>query len=93
MTSLLAVLDARIADAIAGACDRLIGGELREQFVTDFIPGDAGTSRPMNGRIRATSYAKFASVIGGPLPSAPVSRSYGNGCLIWSGASMSHSSG
>ncbi len=48
MTSLLAVLDARIADAIVGACDRLIAGELREQFVTDFIPGGAGTSSHMN---------------------------------------------
>ena len=48
MTSLLAVLDARIADAIVGACDRLVAGELREQFVTDFIPGGAGTSRHMN---------------------------------------------
>jgi aspartate ammonia-lyase len=33
----LGVLDAEIADAIIGACDRLIAGDLREQFVTDFI--------------------------------------------------------
>ena len=31
-------LDGNIANAIIGACDRLIAGELGEQFVTDFIP-------------------------------------------------------
>ena len=44
----LGVLDARIADAIVGACDRLIAGEMRDQFVTDFIQGGAGTSTNMN---------------------------------------------
>jgi aspartate ammonia-lyase len=44
----LGVLDARIANAIAGACDRLIAGEMRDQFVTDFIQGGAGTSTNMN---------------------------------------------
>jgi len=44
----LCVLDARIADAIAGACDRLIAGEMVDQFVTDFIQGGAGTSTNMN---------------------------------------------
>src|SRR5512144_1146853 len=44
----LGVLDAGIADAIAAACDRLIAGEMREQFVTDFIQGGAGTSTNMN---------------------------------------------
>src|SRR5512141_2339888 len=44
----LGVLDAKIAEAIIGACDRLIAGELREQFVTDFIQGGAGTSSHMN---------------------------------------------
>ncbi len=44
----LGVLDARLANAIAGACDRLIAGELCEQFVTDFIQGGAGTSTNMN---------------------------------------------
>jgi aspartate ammonia-lyase len=44
----LGVLDARIADAIAAACDRLIAGEMRDQFVTDFIQGGAGTSTNMN---------------------------------------------
>src|SRR5512139_795818 len=44
----LGVLDAKIADAIVGACDRLIAGEMRDQFVTDFIQGGAGTSTNMN---------------------------------------------
>ena len=44
----LGVLDKTVADAIAGACDRLIMGEFRDQFVTDFIQGGAGTSTNMN---------------------------------------------
>ena len=44
----LGVLDAGIADAIVAACDRLIAGEMRDQFVTDFIQGGAGTSTNMN---------------------------------------------
>src|SRR5580765_7199540 len=43
----LGVLDAKIADAIAGACDKMIAGEMRDQFVTDFIQGGAGTSTNM----------------------------------------------
>jgi aspartate ammonia-lyase len=44
----LGVLDAKVGDAIVGACDRLIAGEMRDQFVTDFIQGGAGTSTNMN---------------------------------------------
>ena len=44
----LGVLDPKIAHAIAEACDRLIAGDLRDQFVTDFIQGGAGTSTNMN---------------------------------------------
>ena len=44
----LGTLDPRIANAIVGACDRLIAGEMRDQFVTDFIQGGAGTSTNMN---------------------------------------------
>ncbi len=44
----LGVLEAKVADAIAAACDRLIAGEMRDQFVTDFIQGGAGTSTNMN---------------------------------------------
>jgi aspartate ammonia-lyase len=44
----LGVLEPKIADAIAQACDRLIAGEMRDQFITDFIQGGAGTSTNMN---------------------------------------------
>ncbi len=44
----LGVLDITIANAIATACDRLIAGEMRDQFITDFIQGGAGTSTNMN---------------------------------------------
>src|ERR1700751_3185700 len=44
----LGVVDANIANAIAAACDKLIAGEMRDQFVTDFIQGGAGTSTNMN---------------------------------------------
>jgi len=44
----LGVLDSRIAEAIIRACDRLIAGELVDEFVTDFIQGGAGTSTNMN---------------------------------------------
>jgi aspartate ammonia-lyase len=44
----LGVVDKKIANAIAKACDRLIAGEFRDQFITDFIQGGAGTSTNMN---------------------------------------------
>jgi aspartate ammonia-lyase len=44
----LGVLEPRIADAIVAGCDRLIAGDLRDQFLTDFIQGGAGTSTNMN---------------------------------------------
>jgi aspartate ammonia-lyase len=44
----LGTLDRDIANAIIGACDRLIAGDMRDQFVTDFIQGGAGTSTTMN---------------------------------------------
>ena len=44
----LGVLDPVVANAIIQACDRLIAGEMRDQFITDFIQGGAGTSTNMN---------------------------------------------
>ena len=44
----LGALEPKVADAITAASDKLIAGELREQFVTDFIQGGAGTSTNMN---------------------------------------------
>ncbi|HEU4352634.1 MAG TPA: aspartate ammonia-lyase [Burkholderiales bacterium] len=44
----LGAFDRRIAEAIIKACDRLIAGEMLDQFITDFIQGGAGTSTNMN---------------------------------------------
>jgi aspartate ammonia-lyase len=44
----LGVLDRNVADAIIRACDRVIAGDMNDQFVTDFIQGGAGTSTNMN---------------------------------------------
>ncbi|WP_334081538.1 aspartate ammonia-lyase [Helicobacter typhlonius] len=44
----LKLLDEQKKDAICKACDRLIAGELREQFVVDMLQGGAGTSTNMN---------------------------------------------
>ncbi len=41
-------LDPEIATAICEACDRIIAGELHDQFVVDMIQGGAGTSTNMN---------------------------------------------
>ncbi|UOG74892.1 aspartate ammonia-lyase [Hymenobacter tibetensis] len=44
----MGVLDPGIADCIVRACDRVIAGELDDQFLTDMIQGGAGTSVNMN---------------------------------------------
>lgn len=44
----LGILDAKKAEAIVYACDRLIAGEFTDQFVSDLIQGGAGTSTNMN---------------------------------------------
>jgi aspartate ammonia-lyase len=44
----LGVLDKRIAEAIAKACDEILAGKLRDQFAVDMIQGGAGTSTNMN---------------------------------------------
>lgn len=44
----LGVLEPEIAGAIAGACDRVLAGELHEHFVVDMVQGGAGTSSNMN---------------------------------------------
>jgi aspartate ammonia-lyase len=43
----LGVLDRKIADAIATACDEILSGKLHAQFVVDMIQGGAGTSTNM----------------------------------------------
>ncbi|TLD81492.1 aspartate ammonia-lyase [Helicobacter sp. MIT 05-5293] len=44
----LKLLDEKKKDAICKACDKLIAGEYRDQFVVDMIQGGAGTSTNMN---------------------------------------------
>src|ERR1041384_4943980 len=44
----LGLLEPRLAQAIAEACDLLIGGEYHNEFVVDVIQGGAGTSTNMN---------------------------------------------
>jgi len=44
----LGAIDAKVADAIILGCDRVIAGDMMDQFVTDFIQGGAGTSTNMN---------------------------------------------
>lgn len=42
------ILDKRISNAIVKACDEILEGKLREQFIVDPIQGGAGTSFNMN---------------------------------------------
>jgi aspartate ammonia-lyase len=44
----LGLLEDRIAEAIVVACDRILQGEARHDFVVDVIQGGAGTSTNMN---------------------------------------------
>lgn len=42
------ILDVKIRDAIAQACDEIMAGKLHDQFIVDPIQGGAGTSANMN---------------------------------------------
>ncbi len=44
----LGLLPAGLADAIRDACDDILAGKFRDQFVVDMIQGGAGTSTNMN---------------------------------------------
>ena len=44
----LGTIPADVADALIWACDQLIAGKYRDQFVTDWLQGGAGTSTNMN---------------------------------------------
>ncbi len=44
----LGMLEPRLAEAIARACDEILAGELLNEFVVDVIQGGAGTSTNMN---------------------------------------------
>lgn len=51
------VLDTKIADTLAKAADRVIGGEFLDQFVVDMVQGGAGTSTNMNSNEVITNIA------------------------------------
>jgi fumarate hydratase class II/aspartate ammonia-lyase len=53
-------LEPRLADAIIGACDRIIGGELHAQFVVDRFQAGAGTSHNMNSNEVIANLANVA---------------------------------
>lgn len=44
----LGTIPSDVADALVWACDELIAGKHRDQFVTDWLQGGAGTSTNMN---------------------------------------------
>src|SRR2546422_1754804 len=44
----LGVLEPRLAQAIESACDEVLGGQFRDQFVVDPFQAGAGTSHNMN---------------------------------------------
>ena len=44
----LKAIDAKLADAIIGACDELLSGNYEDQFVVDVFQAGAGTSFNMN---------------------------------------------
>lgn len=50
-------LDQGIADAITTACQRIMAGELHDQFIVDVIQGGAGTSTNMNANEVITNLA------------------------------------
>ena len=57
----LGVLDAKIADAIAAACDRLIAGEMRDQFVTDLRSSGSVTRKASTSTSARTTTSISAS--------------------------------
>ena len=57
-------LDRRIADAIVTACDEILGGALRDQFVVDPYQAGAGTSHHMN--VNEVVASRANELLGGP---------------------------
>ncbi len=53
-------LEPRLAEAILGACDRILAGELMEQFVVDRFQAGAGTSHNMNSNEVIANLANVA---------------------------------
>ena len=70
----LGCLDGQIANAIIGACDRLIAGELRDQFVTLLAADEAGFNPFLalgNELVRDRHYAAAVSLFRLALELAP----------------------
>ncbi|HET7153374.1 MAG TPA: aspartate ammonia-lyase, partial [Candidatus Kapabacteria bacterium] len=59
----LKVLPAKKADAIVKACNEILGGKLREQFVVDVFQAGAGTSHNMN--VNEVISNRAAELLGG----------------------------
>jgi len=78
----LGLLDETIAEAIAGACDRVMAGEYLEEFVVDVIQGGAGTSTNMNANevianlaLESLGHAKGSYAVIHPLEHVNLSQS------------------
>jgi aspartate ammonia-lyase len=61
----LGLLDDEIADAIVQACDEILEGKFRDEFVVDVIQGGAGTSTNMNANEVIANRAN--EILGGEL--------------------------
>lgn len=57
-------LETEVADAIVAACDEILAGALRDQFILDPIQGGAGTSANMNANEVIANRA--SEILGGP---------------------------
>lgn len=57
-------LEAEVAEAIVAACDEILEGALRDQFILDPIQGGAGTSANMNANEVIANRA--SEILGGP---------------------------
>jgi aspartate ammonia-lyase len=57
------VLDAKVGGAIVAACDEILGGRLRDQFVVDVFHSGAGVSQHMN--VNEVLANRAAEILGG----------------------------
>ena len=67
----LGALDGVIANAIIRGCDRVIAGDMMDQFVTDFIQGGAGTSTNMNANEVIANLALSEKILFDPAHDVP----------------------
>ena len=65
------LLNERIANAIVRACDEILAGKLREQFIVDPVQGGAGTSINMNANeVIANRAIELLGGVKGVIPTA-----------------------